>query len=160
MLIDLVVDTNVFVHSHNQNVGMRYAEALDMTRKLIADGVATVLRVDPGFSLEQGRNTSRMGTEYLTKLVPGMLAYQVIQALAANMRLRPVEMGVTEETRRAIEGLVCDPSDRVFLQVTLRSEEGLLVTHDDVAFPDAVRDECEARWPIKVGEAIDAAGRL
>lgn len=160
MLTDLVVDTNIFVHAHNKGLGARHDEALALTRRLIADEVTTVLRVDPGFHVDESRNTSKIGAEYLAFVVPGMLGHAVIQRLAAGMRVQPVDTALDEETRVAVNALVQDESDRIFLRVTLNSDERVLASHDDAAFPDDVRDECEARWSMVLGEAIDALGRM
>jgi hypothetical protein len=155
MLHDLVVDTNVFVHAHNRNVGLRHHEARKLALQLLDPDSATVLRVDPGFSADPSSNTSRIGSEYLNHLVPGMLGHQVVQTLAASMRVRPVPLLADGDERADVHQLVSDRRDRVFLQVALGSRSRVLASHDDAAFPDDVRSICRTRWGVVVGDAFE-----
>ena len=156
MISDLVVDTNVFVHAHNPNVGLRHQESRKLALRLLDADTTTALRVDPGFSPEPNSNRSRIGAEYLTHLVPGMLGHQVVQTLAASMRIRPVALAGDDQTRTEVEQLVTDPSDRVFLRVAIGSDAKVLALHDDAAFPDEVRSASHTRWAVLLGEAVDA----
>jgi hypothetical protein len=155
MLADIVVDTNVFVHAHNPNHAFSN-DSRELASALLAPGNATALRVDPGFDPVEANNRSRIVGEYLEKLVPGMIGYHLVQALAADGRVRPVDASKDKNVKAAVRKLVKDPSDRVFLLTTLMSVAKVLVTHDDHAFPDSVRSDCGQTWAVNVCEAPDS----
>jgi hypothetical protein len=155
----LVVDTNVFVHAHNQEYALS-AESRALTRRLIDDGVGVVLCLDPGYNPIEGQNRSRIMSEYYDQLVPGMLAHQVLQVLAASKRLRAIEPVRDREIKAKVNEIVSDQSDKIFLLVALATTDKVLVSHDDIAFPDVVREECLATWSVDVCEAGDALNAL
>lgn len=159
MLTDLVIDTNVFVHAHNQD-HQHFADSQALARKLLEPSVRTVIRVDPGFHPDEARNNSRIMSEYFAQLVPGMLGHHVLQTLAASQRIAGVALQPDRNRRDRVRRLVHDKSDRVFLLVAIESDDKVLASHDDRAFPDSVRAECRSRWATDVCEAGAALSRI
>jgi hypothetical protein len=159
MLADLVVDTNVLVHAHNTEHA--YCEdAKALVESLLAEANTTLLRVDAGFDPVEAQNRSRIIGEYLQKLVPGMAGHHMVQTLAAEGRVAPVPACKDSKLRGAVRALVKDSFDRVFLLTALASKEKTLVSHDDEAFSDSVRDDCKEMWNASVCDAPDVVAIL
>jgi hypothetical protein len=154
VLVDLVVDTNVFVHAHNSEQAYS-KDSLMVANALLEPGVGTSLRVDPGFSPVEAQNRSKIGSEYFQWLVPGMVGHHLIQELAATKRLIPVVLPTANTLKGRVRELVQDASDRVFLLTALASDDRILVSHDDEAFPDSVRSTCAEDLLVKIYDAPD-----
>lgn len=159
MLADIVIDTNVLVHAHNPEHAFS-ADARDLAEALLAPDNLTLLRVDPGFHPIEAQNRSRIIGEYLQKLVPGMVGHHLIQELAASGRLSSVDAQKNRSLKELVRRLVKDPFDRVFLLTASASSDKTLVSHDDEAFPDDVRNNCDSKLSVIVCDAPDAVPLL
>lgn len=144
MLADIVIDTNVFAHAANPSE-QRQAASVAFLRQLL--DAQTVLCFDPGVSQDRARNTSRIQHEYCEHIPEMSFPYHVLAHLFATNRTRPSSVTVSNTCRRVIDRVVRDKSDRVFVRVSVNTEERTLVTHNTRQFPAAVKrtlnDECE-----------------
>lgn len=133
-LVDIVVDTNVFVHSHN-SASKRYPEALQFLLDLRES--VTVLCFDAEASPDESLNTSRILTEYRTRIPGHSTAAKIVsQILQSTERWRSVSDHVPVGPERScITKEVRDGRDRLLARVALNTSERVLVTHDDRAFP-------------------------
>lgn len=128
-LEDVVVDTNVFVHSHNQSDAHH-----EMSRDFVLwlHGGQTSLCHDRPDGGEPP--TSKILAEYAAHVSEISLASQVIADLLTSGRWRAVDGSIDKATRDWLKTRVRDRSDHVFAIVASRSEERHLVSHDDRAF--------------------------
>lgn len=146
MLIDVVVDANVWGHSQNpQN------DNFEAANQLIEDLATSdcILCVDEGFSLNEADNRSIIGREYLDQLRFSSPGFQLIAALGSRGRIRFVSSSVKRESRDAIKRIVGhNTRDQLYVRVTFNTEDRHLVSHD---FDDlAVDDRRELRKGIGV----------
>jgi predicted nucleic acid-binding protein len=156
MLVDVVVDTNVWAHADNP-IESRQADSIAFLRQLLATD--TELCVDPGFSLTESQNRSRIGSEYLTHLSALPFASAALAALANSGRIAFVSTKVSDGVRRTINRVVRDPSDRVFVKVAHNSGARLLCSHDYTHLPAAVRSTLRG-FHVDVLSAGEALPRL
>jgi predicted nucleic acid-binding protein len=159
VLTDIVIDTNVFVHAHNK-AEPRHESAKKLGLRLLEDDVPTMLCVDSGFSLDEARNQSRIGHEYIKHCVPGMLGHHVIQTLASTKRIKQVRPTPDMASRKCVRKIVADKDDRVFLLVALASDDRTLVSHDKRAFPKRAKTACKNLLSIVIWDAKEALGSL
>ncbi len=156
MLADVVVDTNVWAHADNPTEA-RQADAVGFLNQLL--GSDTKLCVDPGFSLDEAQNRSKIGSEYLTHLSALPVASAILAALANSGRVSFVATSVPTPIRRIINRTVHDPSDRIFVKVAHNSESQVLCSHDYSHLPDVARTQLR-RVSVEVLSAGEASPRL
>lgn len=157
MLVDLVVDTNVLLHASNPAED-RFNDAQAFLEVLL-DSVA-IMCVDKGYTLDTARNRSQIMAEYLTHLRAGTLGFQVVQTMAANERIRGVERHIEPREAKKIKQAVWDRTDRVFVKVTLNTEERTLVSHDFQHFPLDARDTLRTEIRVHILDCATCLPRL
>ena len=159
MLQDIVIDTNVLVDANNPAV-TRFRDAVSLLVKLVAAGVSTELRVDPGFSAEESQNRSRIISEYFDRMSPGSVGYSVLAQLFGSGRVKSVSTMPQYEIKRKINRIIRNKTDRIFLCVAICSDDQVLVTHDYVDFQSQKRNHIYDNFDVDVIEAVDAIDRL
>lgn len=154
MLNDIVLDTNVLKHASD---GRRPDQkAISKFFKKL-QGSATKLCVDPGFDFEsEASNTSHICSEYIARLVPGELGFELIRYLARTARITIVPRTLSVAKRKVIRNAIFDPSDRVFVQVAHNSSNKILTTHDETNFPKAVRKLLSDELGVETLSAVEA----
>ena len=158
MLSELVIDTNVLAHCHN-TIEPRAADALRLTKAIIAGN--QVLCVDEGFSMEEARNRSLIGAEYLKHLRVGTPGYAMVAHLAQRKRIRSVPKRPTSSrAKRRIDQIIRNTSDRAFVGVAWHSAEHVLVSHDFTDFDQAKRDTIAREIGVEIVEAVECCRRL
>lgn len=157
MLIDVVVDTNVFQHSYDPRQPMRVA-AKSFLNKLLAG--KTELCVDEGFDLDPSRNRSRIGHEYRERITPGSQAYAVIVKLGMSGRIVKIGRAVDNRVGKIIRQLIRKKADHVFVKVTCNSQSHAFVSHDFTDFAEAKRTEFRRRLDIYIVTASVAQNQV
>jgi predicted nucleic acid-binding protein len=152
MLADIVIDTNVFLHAENDQE-QRKQDCQDLINALIE--TTTKLCVDEGFDLEESRNRSHIGHEYIKHLRAGTLGYALIERLARSGRMLIVPRKVPTSISRHIRQIPNGP-DRTYVQVAFNSREKLFASHDFGDIPQTVRDRIRGATAVKI-VAADAA---
>jgi predicted nucleic acid-binding protein len=127
VLDDVVIDTNVLMHAQNPTQDL-FSDAVELVEAM--RNCNTILRVDPGFR-DDDTNTSRIGHEYRERLVPGSAAYAVVSELAASERVKEVPIRLPPHVRRQVNQRIRDARDRTFVMVAMKSDEQVLVSHDE-----------------------------
>lgn len=136
MLDDVVVDTNVFLHSVDTRFPGRVGTMQFLLGLLSGD---VHLCIDEGFDLDESRNRSYIGCEYFSQIRFVSLAWQIITTLGKDGRIRKVSRAVDAGSGKTIRRAVADKTDRVFVKVSCNSKSKALVSHDLRHFPDAAR---------------------
>lgn len=144
---DLVIDTNVFAHTGNPNIA-EHVSAMALCAALAKTELA--ISTDPGFSFVEASNLSKIGHEYLTHIPATCLGYFVLVELAQNQRLKQRSRKVATAARHAIDELVHDVSDRVFVRVALNTELRVLISNDHAGYPLNTRKELSRRISVNV----------
>ena len=157
MLIDIVIDTNIFLHAVNQQE----------IRRKDADALLTKIRtctvhlcVDEGFTLMEAQNRSVIGAEYIKHLRVGTVGFALVSFLAGSNRVKIVPKGVPANISRAIRSQVPKGPDRTFLYVAFNSQEKVLSSHDFGDIPQQVRNRLLAKVGLHVLAADEALARL
>lgn len=146
MLPDIVVDTNVFLHSADPRHRHRVA-AYKFLQKL-KDG-KTHLCIDEGFSIEECKNRSRIGCEYHDKIrFANAAAWGVIVFLGTKGRIRSVSGRLSAGPNKKIRMFVPDKTDRVFVKVSYNTQAKTLVSHDFTDFSQATRRELSQKLGV------------
>lgn len=127
MLVDLVVDTNVFQHSYDPRQQLRSAAARFFLK---LESGQTLLCVDEGFDFDPARNRSLIGHEYVENITHGSPAFAAIVKLGISGRIRKLPRQVNPATNKVICQQVSNKPDRVFLKITFNSQSCTLVSHD------------------------------
>ena len=156
MLIDVTVDTNVFLHSVNE--GEQRCEPSKQFLQGLLDGTA-LLCIDEGFDVNESQNKSIIGCEYLANLRFVHTAYAVIVALAKRGRLLSLRRTTDPATNKRILRLVSNKIDRVFLKISCNSRSHVFVSHDFVDFPEPKRARIRDELGVSTLEA-DVAHEL
>lgn len=157
-MTEIVIDTNVFVHAHN-NAAPEHDDAKFLCS--LIRGAETVLCVDDGFSLNETQNNSRIGREYLDHLRSGTIGFETVALLARTGRVRFVTSKIAaSEARWLNQKIPHNPTDRIFVRVTYNTADRLFVSHDRHDFPDEVRESLRARWSLRVVGADGACADL
>ena len=150
-MIDLVVDTCTLVHANSDT---KYQESsIDLIDKLLAN--QTLIIVDEGFDLNETDNKSYIGLEYIKHLAPGMLGYSLLQYIALNKRFKFVSNKVPNATKNRIEQLIRNKKDRMFLRVSLNSDERKLISHDYTDYQKNKRKTIKQEMNIDVIDASE-----
>lgn len=160
-LTDIVVDSNVFVHCS----GEPGASQCDMSVSFVTALVAceTVCRIDEGFSVNEAKNRSLIGAEYLAVIHAGTLGYQVLFRLATTQRLVPHRVTPKADVRaakRQIDQLIRKKRDRTFLLAAVMSDDRVLVTHDYEDFQVSKRETIRRQLDVAVVDADVAEAML
>ena len=152
MPLDVVVDTNVLVHSQNPKEP-RCALSCAFLEKLL--GSTTKLAVDEGFSLDQAQNSSFIGYEYIKYLTFGSLAMSIIIKMASSKRIDFLPKRAPQREQKIIEQTIRNKIDRVFVGVAYNSREHLLVSHDFEDFQVEKRQFFRRMIGVNICEADD-----
>lgn len=157
MIQDVVVDTNVFLHSNDPREERR-ADAIEFLAAL--KDSTTKLCVDEGFDATEAANRSHIFAEYFAHVRFGTLGYEVLAHLARSRRIKEVVRGVPTAVAKHIKQQGVKGTDRVFVQVTFNSDEKVLACHDFRDIPQSVRDRLRHLIGISVTSAAGALQAL
>ncbi len=157
MLNEIVVDTNVLAHCHNESEP-RCVDALEFLEALLASEAA--LCADEGFSTTESDNRSLIGSEYLELLPFGSPGLNAVQFLASNDRLRFYPKRPSQAISRRVQQLLRNKKDRVFLGVAWHCESRILASHDFLDFSDEKRRTISSDLDIEVLTAADCKSRF
>lgn len=149
-MIDLVLDTNILLHAANP-IEARNADCVELLRLFWSNEIK--ICVDEGFSIEQSRNRSQIGSEYLARVIHGTLGYALILHLAQNQRISIASRKVAETTNRVINRHVRSKNDRIFIKVAHNSSSKTLVSHDFNDIPQQSREQIKRSIEVHIGEA-------
>lgn len=155
MLADIVIDTNVFMHAHDERQPW-CVDCITLVKKLTA--AKTVLRVDEGFHIDEAKNRSRIMSEYLAHLSPGMLGFALISTLASTGRVQPTSVKVDPQLSKLFRQWIKDRRDVCFVRVAANSKAKILVSHDFAAASSAARKALA--HVVGIVEAKDAHPRV
>jgi predicted nucleic acid-binding protein len=150
MLTDIVIDTNVWVHATNPA-----EERCDSSKKLLAllRDSDTLLGIDPGFSVEDSRNRSLIGREYLDNIGAGSESYAILVFVLQDIRIKEITRTLPRREAKLMKKWHLKPRDRTFLAVAFNSSEKTLASHDFEDFPPKKRLAIEDSLGVDILEA-------
>lgn len=152
ILNDIVIDTNVLMHAQNPNE-KRFGDSSVLINTILISN--TDLCVDEGFSEEEGRNKSLIGSEYIDNLYFGSLGFSLIVDLVQQNRIKPLKRRAPQKIARKINQILSNKKDRIFLNVAFNSVEKVFVSHDFADFQMPKRNKILSDFTIRVIEACD-----
>jgi hypothetical protein len=121
---------------------------------------ATKLCVDEGFSFEEAKNKSHIGSEYLFHLRVGSLGYEIIVHLGRLQRIKIVPRAVPQAVAKTIKRQVGKGADRTYVRVAFNSDDKILASHDFGDLTEGVRTRLCEKIKVRVVGAKDAATEL
>jgi hypothetical protein len=153
MLDTIVIDADVFMHSENPQALQQNDSKLLLSSLLVS---TTKLCVDEGFELEESKNRSKIGCEYLTHVRHVSAAFAIIVKLGTSGRILKLSRTVDQNTGRVICRSVSDKSDRVYVRVAYNSASQVLASHDTTAYPTKAKGNIQQRIGVRVVDAATA----
>ncbi|MFA5041463.1 MAG: hypothetical protein WC464_07515 [Bdellovibrionales bacterium] len=154
----VTVDTNVLMHADNPNE-TEFAAAVQFLQQL--SRASTLLSMDEGFCLDTSKNKSRIGHEYLERLVFGGAGYAILTHLALTGRIDAVCCkSIPLAIKRKLNQIVSNVRDRTFLLVTCGAKEKFLVSHDFRDFSVRKRTLIKKQFAVDVKTAAEALGHI
>jgi hypothetical protein len=154
MLGDVVVDTNIFGHAQNPELGAYFTEATSFLETLVQ--ARTVICLDASVEEE----SSRALAEYQRVIVPTGLAAPVLSRLLVEGRYKELSGVVSPHVRTIVNRLVRKSMDKLFLCLAYESIDSVLVSHDHEDFPDDVRERADQQLGVQVVEAVECTPLL
>lgn len=117
----------------------------------------TLLCLDPGFSLDEARNSSLIFAEYWKKLRSSIATSALLAPLFSGKRIKEVPTKVSDEVRGNVEKLIkaSKSRDRTMLKVAHNSKSRRLVTHDGEDFPHSKRPKIKSKVKVAVFDAAE-----
>lgn len=152
MLNDIVIDTNVLLHSQNPNE-QRFVDSNKLIIKIL--NATTDLCVDEGFNDIEANNRSFIGAEYLNNINPGSTVFSFIVELGHQGRIKQLKRRASNLIHNKINQLIRNRTDRVFLNVAYNSIDRILVSHDFKDFQVLKRQKIKSELSIHVLEALE-----
>lgn len=154
-LTDVTIDTNVFMHACN-STEPRQGDSIGLMRSMLAS--TTNLAIDSGFSVDPAKNTSLIGAEYLSKLVPGTLPHMLVAHLAGSGRVTIVSGKMSSQDSKKLNQMIANRRDRTFVKVAASSSSCCLVSHDFLDFSKAKRKTIRGTFGVEMIEACTCIG--
>lgn len=138
---DIVVDTNVLVHTNNTNT--HYNKSAIETLKYIQRYNIQIC-VDDVFDIDESKNTSVIGHEYIKHIRSGTFAYAfLLERIFARkiVQIRKKEFGGVKRklNRKVINKEMTNTHDITFVIVTYGSSSKLLISNDYDDFNEVIR---------------------
>jgi len=144
---DIVVDTNVFVHTNDEN-NRFCVSAQKILKKLI--GSKTLFCIDEGFDDDESKNKSFIGYEYHTYIRFGTYAYGMFLKLLNDDLVREIPKRSYVQNKRRAGQYISDSIDKIFLSVTLVSDSKKLISNDFQDFNRRKRIELKRRLKVDI----------
>jgi len=144
---DVVVDTNVFVHSNNPEE--EFCPAARQLVQIISDS-KVILCLDEGFHTDPAKNKSQIGHEYIQHIRHGSFAFGLILKLVSEQRIRSLSRKVDIRSKKIICQTIRKPVDRIFVCIAMNTLERVLVSHDFEDFSNNKRGHFNRELAIRV----------
>lgn len=130
-LDDVVVDTNVFVHTSNPETA-EFDAARQFVQELL--DAHTLICFDEGSHSREALNRSKILSEYYSHIDRNSFGYHAVATLLRDGRTKEVSPKVPDRVRKLVGQFVYDPTDRIFVKVAHNSGDQVLVSHDHQGF--------------------------
>ena len=157
MLSDLVIDTNVLVHADDERQGHQ-DDVIGLLDDLVRGDAALCL--DSGFDVDESKNRSLIGAEYLERLTYASTGMQVVAHLFSTGRVSVVSKSVPKGIKSAIEQCVRNKRDRTFISVAHNSDGQTLCSHDFVDMQPKKRKHLKSKVGVAIVLAEEARAEL
>lgn len=153
----IVIDTCTLKHASDSK-SKYFTSSCEFIERMSAGNVKCTF--DEGFSLNPTENRSYIGLEYLTHLKPGTLGYILVAELLISGRYEIVSNRVPQNTRRAIEQMIRNKKDRMFLRVAINCSDRLMASHDFTDYQVNKRKTIRKRFDVAIETAEEIIARL
>lgn len=149
---DIVIDTNVFVHSDNPHIHFNNS-AKETLQRVIDENIK--ICVDDIFDIRECENTSRIGSEYYRNLTPGTYGYTCLLQILIKQNIKQIIKKEFNREKRELGQLVSNRTDIVFVIVTIGSDCKTLVSNDYQDFNRNNRNIIKRRFDINIKDSDD-----
>jgi len=150
---DIVIDTNVLLHSHNKK--NNYYKSANETLELIRQS-DLYLCVDDIFSIDEvAKNTSIIGHEYIKHIRNGTVAYAFLLDRLYKGKIRQIikdhfKMVKLDLSRMIKKGEMRNPYDIAFVITAYGSQDKLLISNDNDDFNSKNRKYIQKRFQVTI----------
>jgi hypothetical protein len=139
---DVVIDTNVLVHASNCN----YEKQQDCI-----DFINSIMSSSEFMCIDEYGGT--IVGEYKRHLKPGMMGHTLFFKLIKDKRIKEIDRSIDAAINKKINQSGIIKSDRVFVRITYKSEDKILVSHDFDDFTNGRRNTFKKQLNILIIES-------
>jgi predicted nucleic acid-binding protein len=149
---DIVIDTNVLLHTNNEE--NNYWQSANETLNLILRRDIYIC-VDDVFNIDESKNTSVIGHEYLTHIRHGTYAYYFLMDRLINEKITQIfkkdHINIKRELSRMIKkGEIKNRHDITFVIVAYGSQDKTLISNDYDDFNKENRKYISRKFQVSV----------
>ncbi|MCL1928989.1 MAG: hypothetical protein FWG07_09410 [Treponema sp.] len=156
---DIVIDTNVLLHSNNRN-DVHYHSANETLKLVLHNDL--FLCVDDIFDIDKTKNTSIIGHEYNTHVIPGTSAICFILDRVTKRKIRPIITKNYKNVKLKLskmikKGEVKNRHDVTFVIVAYGSQDKMLVSNDYDDFNKENRKYISNKFQVSILDSDEYA---
>ena len=149
---DIVIDTNVLLHTNNTK--NNYWQSANETLKLVLQRNLFIC-VDDVFNINESKNTSVIGHEYFTHIRHGTYAYYFLLDRLNNKKIKPIikknHVNVKRELSKMIKkGEIKNRHDITFVIVAYGSQDKTLISNDHDDFNNENRKYISRKFQVSI----------
>jgi predicted nucleic acid-binding protein len=149
---DIVIDTNVLLHTHNKE--NKYYQSANETLKLVLKRDLS-LCLDDVFDIEESKNTSTIGSEYYEKIRSGTFAYFFLMDRFSKGKyvqiIKKNHKQVKQDLNKMIKkGEIKNHHDIAFVITAYGSQDKMLVSNDYDDFNNENRKYIQKRFQVSI----------
>jgi predicted nucleic acid-binding protein len=144
---ELVVDTNIFLHSNNAQ-NKYFESSFKLLNELVDNNIK--LCVDDEFNTDEAKNTSWIGSEYVDKIHPGTFGYAILLKTIINGNILQIEKKKFNKQKSKLTKLIQNKADLVFLIITLGTESQTFASNDYEDFQQDKRNKIYKDYKISI----------
>jgi hypothetical protein len=149
---DIVIDTNVLVHTNNENNHFNKSAVSTLT---IVRNRELSICVDDVFNIDESKNTSIIGHEYIKHIRQGTLAYaflldRILKRKIVQIVKKDYNKVKQKLNRKIIHGDMNKPHDIAFVIVAYGSNDKLLISNDYGDFTDDIRQYVADSFSVSI----------
>ena len=142
---EVVIDTNVYVHSHNRSNAF-HCTSLSVLTSLLSSNIH--ICVDDVFDVDSSKNTSIIGHEYIKHIRSGTYGYFVLITLIKERRIKQIQKSNYKNIKRDFRKLISNSHDLALLVTTFASTDKYLISNDFNDFTCNIRHLFPKRFGI------------
>jgi hypothetical protein len=156
-MIDIVIDTNVLVHTNNKNNHFNKSAVETLT---IIHDLDLSICVDDVFNIDESKNTSIIGHEYIKHVRQGTLAYAFLLDRILKRKIVQIVKKDYKEVKQKLNRKIMHremnkPHDIAFVIAAYGSNDKLLISNDCDDFTDNIRRYVADSFSVSIHDSAE-----
>lgn len=146
MMKELVIDTNVIVHAHNE-ANLYHESALACLTSVLQSKIN--ICVDDDFQFINN-NSSVIISEYIQHVRSGTYGYYFLLQMASNGRITVYQKKNYNKEKALLRKIIPNKHDIIFLIITLASHDKYFISNDYNDFNTTIRNEIKRKYDTTI----------